>query len=95
MKQDTEKMILVTGNTYPVKDKLRALGARWDAESRGWLVPASKHGQATSIVASAGPKAARTNTGFRSSGGGRRSRLDDACEACGRNRYTCGHCIGW
>lgn len=20
---------------------------------------------------------------------------DNECELCGRNRYTCGHCIGW
>lgn len=28
---------------------------------------------------------------------GRRSRRDedDECEVCGRNKYTCGHCVGW
>lgn len=20
---------------------------------------------------------------------------DEECEMCGRNKYTCGHCIGW
>lgn len=20
---------------------------------------------------------------------------DDECELCGKNKYTCGHCIGW
>ena len=20
---------------------------------------------------------------------------DDRCELCGKNKYTCGHCIGW
>lgn len=20
---------------------------------------------------------------------------DEECELCGRNKYTCGHCIGW
>jgi len=23
------------------------------------------------------------------------SKQEDACELCGKNRYTCGHCIGW
>lgn len=25
----------------------------------------------------------------------RRKREDEECELCGRNKYTCGHCIGW
>lgn len=27
----------------------------------------------------------------------RKNRLseDDACELCGKNKFTCGHCIGW
>jgi hypothetical protein len=27
--------------------------------------------------------------------GRRRYEDDDACDLCGRNKYTCGHCIGW
>ena len=23
------------------------------------------------------------------------SREEQECELCGRNKYTCGHCIGW
>jgi len=32
-------MVLVTGNTYPVKDKISALGGRYNAAERGWDVP--------------------------------------------------------
>lgn len=24
-----------------------------------------------------------------------RNRWENECEVCGRNRYTCGHCVGW
>lgn len=41
--------------------------------------------------------------GSNGNGGSRRIRTpdgvlideDDACDLCGRNKYTCGHCIGW
>lgn len=50
--------VLITGNTFPVKDQLKALGGRWDAESKGWRVPADKAVEAQEI---AGPKTT-TNT---------------------------------
>lgn len=43
-------MVLITGNTYPVKDRLKALGARWDAERGGWQVPSDKADEARQIV---------------------------------------------
>jgi len=43
--------ILVTGNTYPVKEQLKALGGRWDAASKGWRVPATKATAARALVA--------------------------------------------
>ena len=49
--------VLVTGNTYPVKDSLKALGARWDATAKGWRVPADKADAARALVAPATPKA--------------------------------------
>lgn len=48
-----EQFILVTGNTYPVKDQIKALGARWNANMRGWMVPASKLEEARALVAGA------------------------------------------
>ena len=31
-------MAVITGNTFPVKDQLRALGGRWDAAAKAWVV---------------------------------------------------------
>lgn len=46
-------MVLVTGNTYPVKDQLKQLGAKWDAANKGWLVPSAKLADAQALVANA------------------------------------------
>jgi hypothetical protein len=54
--------ILVTGNTYPVKDQIKALGGRWDAASKGWRVPADKAAAAQALVAGA-PVQARSRSG--------------------------------
>jgi len=53
----TQNTVLVTGNTYPVKDSIKALGGRWDAAAKGWRVPADKAAQAQALVAGA-PKSA-------------------------------------
>lgn len=42
-----------TGNTYPARDEIKALGGRWDAKEKGWRVPAlsmAKRSQASSIA---------------------------------------------
>lgn len=44
------KMVLITGNTYPVKDQLKALGGKWDVTSKGWLVPENKAQEAFALV---------------------------------------------
>jgi len=46
-------MVDVTGNTYPVRDKLRALGGSWDAGAKVWRVPESRLAAAKAIVAGA------------------------------------------
>jgi len=46
----------VVGNTYPVKDQLRAMGGTWNAEMKAWMVPADKAQEAGDLVAAAGPK---------------------------------------
>jgi hypothetical protein len=50
--------ILITGNTYPVKDQLKALGGKWDPASKGWLVPDDKAEIARVLVGKPEPKAA-------------------------------------
>lgn len=90
--------VAITGNTYPVKEQLKALGARWNGDIKAWMVAPDKAAAAQALVDQA-PAPARS-IGRRSTGRmgfSRRDRYDrdDSCELCGRNRYTCGHCIGW
>lgn len=42
--------MLIKGNTYPVKEQLKALGGRWDAGSKGWIVPEGKAQEARALV---------------------------------------------
>ena len=42
--------VLVTGNTYPVREKLKALGATWDGKNKGWRVPSDKADAAQRLV---------------------------------------------
>lgn len=42
--------VAITGNTYPVKDALKALGARWNADQKAWMVSADKADAARKIV---------------------------------------------
>ena len=41
---------LITGNTYPVREKLKALGGKWDPRANGWMVPDSKAEEALSLI---------------------------------------------
>jgi hypothetical protein len=43
-------MIAITGNTFPVKDQLKALGGRWNAADRVWMVPQEKADEARKLV---------------------------------------------
>lgn len=66
--------VLITGNTYPVKDRLRALGGTWDAQAKGWRVPEDKADEARKIVANA-------SSGARKSGA--RTGRSGRCRGCG------------
>jgi hypothetical protein len=46
-------MVPITGNTYPIKDQLKALGGKWSLDSKCWMVPASHAAQAQAIVPAA------------------------------------------
>lgn len=56
MTTTSENLIAISGNTYPVKEQLKALGARWNGDLKAWMVTPDKAEQAKAIVASAGPK---------------------------------------
>jgi len=47
--------VLITGNTYPVKDALKALGGKWDPNAKGWLVPDDKAAEARKLVGGTTP----------------------------------------
>jgi hypothetical protein len=46
-------MTAISGNTYPVKDKLREMGGRWDPEEKVWRVPDERAEEAKKLVAEA------------------------------------------
>lgn len=71
-------MKLITGNTYPVKEKLKAMGGRWNADERGWEVPDDKAAEAQAIVAGAPAKS--SSSASRSSAN--RPRYSK-CQVCG------------
>lgn len=52
-------MTPISGNTYPVKDQLKALGARWDAAQKVWMVADEVAQKAREIVAGASSATSR------------------------------------
>ncbi len=52
-------MAHITGNTYPVKDQLRALGGTWSGRDKAWIVPDALADQARAIVQGAPARAPR------------------------------------
>lgn len=76
----------ITGNTYPVKDQLKALGGKWDANSKSWMVPDDKAEQARALLPAASPK----TTTYKNISGNRRN-CPDVTKPC----YKCGtYCYG-
>ncbi len=43
-------LVAITGNTYPVKDALKAIGATWNPEKRSWMIAEKKAEYARAIV---------------------------------------------
>lgn len=48
-------MQTITGNTYPVKEQIKALGGTWNKAAQGWNVPDENAEAARALVAGAGP----------------------------------------
>jgi len=85
--------ILIVGNTYPVRDQIKALGGRWNKARGGWDVPADAAPAAQALIDAAGPVRPRrgrfrsTHTRFNSGADvftNRRGRCEDApcCGCC-------------
>ena len=53
MQTTTPTAVLITGNTYPVKEQIKALGGTWNAAAKGWIVPHDKAEQVRALVDSA------------------------------------------
>ena len=49
--------LFVTGNTFPVKDQLRALGCRWNADHKVWTTTDPATLEKANAVVAAGVKA--------------------------------------
>jgi hypothetical protein len=75
-------MVPVKGNTYPVKETLKTLGARWDKDAKTWLVPADKLEAAQTIVAGA-PKKEWTKVDSIAAAGRKRGETPGRCSDCG------------
>lgn len=39
------KMIALSGNTYPIKDKIKAAGGKWNYQLKLWMVPENVHAE--------------------------------------------------
>jgi hypothetical protein len=78
-------MKLITGNTFPVKDKIKALGGKWDAEAKGWRVPPENEAQALALVAKTPAKAKRPR--FNHNGCWACKERGSMCEQCRFDEY--------
>lgn len=45
------KMHAIEGNTYPVRDKLREMGAKWSSKDKAWFITEDKLAEANALVA--------------------------------------------
>ena len=52
-------MIRITGNTYPVRVQLRALGGEWVERTKAWWVPDDRADEARALVAALPPREPR------------------------------------
>ena len=83
--QCTERRVEITGNTYPVKEQIKALGGRWNPRAKSWSVPASRADEARALVSDAPPSrsfgARRQGLSYKEQHG----RCEDApcCGCCG------------
>lgn len=82
------RMVKLIGNTYPVRDRIRALGGRWNARDNCWMVPSVSYAEAARLL----PPAEAPHTANGSTSGRRAPRT---CKDCGcRINYGvyCGKC---
>lgn len=76
------KTIIITGNTFPVKDQLKSMGGKWNAEQKGWEIPVNKQMEAQKLVNNAPKVAINKSSNFNYS--------PSRCKLCGcsASRYN-------
>lgn len=62
--QSVGARLYVTGNTYPIKDQLKALGCHWDADRKQWWIGKAKAAELQQIVDRNSGSAAVATTGY-------------------------------
>jgi hypothetical protein len=81
--------VLITGNTYPVKESIKGLGGRWDSVAYGWRVPADRAAEARAIVDAAGPGKGARGRQSRRQYGSNYTRFADGAEVYTNRRGRC------
>jgi hypothetical protein len=84
------KTTLIVGNTYPVKDQIKALGGRWDGRAKGWIVPEDQAAAARALVDGA-PESTQTPARRRYAGrmGSSYTRFSSGAEVYTNRRGRC------
>ncbi len=75
-------MTAISGNTYPVKDAIRALGGKWNKDDKAWMVPDDKAEEARALVAQA-PKSTMPVKDRIASAARKRGETPGRCYSCG------------
>lgn len=55
MSEPLQTLYRIEGNSYPVRDQLKALGARWDGKDKHWWIHQDRLKEAQEIVGKAPP----------------------------------------
>lgn len=64
--RDQGSRVYFTGNTFPIKDKIKAIGGHWDGDAKAWWVGVVKRQEAEQLVSLGSTQAAaaaKTETG--------------------------------
>lgn len=77
-------MTIITGNTYPVRTQLAALGRKWDPKLRAWIVPDDKAEEARALANSVPDKRQRKRAFIPCGYPGCNSSYCDECDGKGR-----------
>ena len=78
--QPEGRRIYLMGNTYPIKNKIKGIGGKWDADRRAWWVGSSKRDKVESLVDSAPAPVASSERRYD-------DKVSDDTKIIGRARY--------